>query len=217
VNGAAAARSWPVGLSHRATYSISAVLEALRSEFLGLTVSKLRYLEDQGLVTPQRTASGYRRYSEADVERIAWVLTQQRDHFLPLRVIRERLEAMDEAGSADSLTAPRRLRPVAVDPEDVATVTGQDRHLVEAVAKAAGVDPGEGDNGLIQAVEAVGELVPFGLELRHLKPVFHAAQRQVELVALATASRRSDGAECADAMARLAAALVRLKAAGLSR
>jgi DNA-binding transcriptional MerR regulator len=215
VNGAVRARSWPAGLSHRASYSISAVLEALRGEFPGLTVSKLRYLEDQGLLAPERTAAGYRRYSEADVERVAWVLTQQRDHFLPLKVIRARLEALDAAGETHTLAAPRRPRALPIDPEDVATVTGQERETVEAVAKAAGVDSRTADGALIQAVEAVADLAPFGLELRHLRPVFHSAQRQVELVALATASRRDAAPECADAMARLAAALVRLKAAPL--
>jgi DNA-binding transcriptional MerR regulator len=204
-----------LGLSHRASYSISAVLEALRGEFRDLSVSKLRYLEDQGLVTPERTASGYRRYSEADVERIAWVLIQQRDHFLPLKVIRSRLEAMDAASEQDAPGPPRRPRPVLIDPDDVATVTGQDRATVEAVARAAEVDPHSADSALIQAVEAIGELAPYGLQMRHLRPVFHAAQRQVELVALATASSRDVSAECADAMARLASALVRLKAANL--
>jgi DNA-binding transcriptional MerR regulator len=189
-------------------------LDALRGEFPGLTVSKLRYLEDQGLIAPERTQSGYRRYSEADVERVAWVLIQQRDHFLPLKVIKARLDAMDSAGDAGALAAPRRPRPVPVATEDVATVTGQAETMVEAVAKAAGVDSKSADGALIQAVEAVAELAPFGLELRHLKPVFHAAQRQVELVALATSSTPGRAPECAQAMARLASALVRLKAAG---
>ncbi|MDR0627673.1 MAG: MerR family transcriptional regulator, partial [Bifidobacteriaceae bacterium] len=209
-----------------ANYSISAVLDSLRGEFPALTVSTLRYLEDQGLLTPERTASGYRRYSEADVERVAWVLIQQRDHFLPLKVIRARLEAMDASADQAVVPSPRPPRPVAIGAEDVATVTGQDRTIVDAVAKAAGVDPKSADGALIQAVEAVVELAPFGLELRHLAPVFRAAQRQIELIALATASARASGsagaeqaaaatAECADAMARLVAALVRLKAAAL--
>jgi DNA-binding transcriptional MerR regulator len=190
-------------------------LGALQGEFPGLTVSKLRYLEDQGLIAPERTASGYRRYSEADVERVAWVLMQQRDNFLPLKVIKARLDAMDAAGEAGGLARVRRPRPVPVATEDVATVTGQEHTTVEAVAKAAGVDAKAADGALIQAVEAVAELAPFGLELRHLKPVFHAAQRQVELVALATSSTPGRASECAAAMARLASALVRLKAAGL--
>jgi DNA-binding transcriptional MerR regulator len=214
VTGAASAQSWPAGLSHRASYSISAVLDALAREFPELSVSKLRYLEDQGLVSPERTASGYRRYSEADVERVAWVLTQQRDHFLPLKVIRARLRELDAAGERAE-SSPRWPRPAPVDLQDVAIVTGEDQARVEAVARAAGVDPSSADSALIQAVEAVAELVPFGLEMRHLGPVFHAAQRQVELVALATAAARAEAPQCADAMARLAAALVRLKAAQL--
>ncbi|MDR0593855.1 MAG: MerR family DNA-binding transcriptional regulator [Bifidobacteriaceae bacterium] len=215
MNGAASAQSWPKGLPHRATYSISAVLDALTGEFPDLTISKLRYLEDQGLLAPERTASGYRRYSEADIERVAWVLIQQRDHFWPLRVIRARLAEMDAAVGPYALAMPRRPRPAPIDAEDVATVTGQDRAAVEAVAKAAGVDAKSADAALIQAVEAVADLAPFGLELRHLAPVFHAAQRQVELVALATSAAVGSAPDCAEAMARLVSALVRLKSANL--
>jgi DNA-binding transcriptional MerR regulator len=186
-----------------------------------LTVSKLRYLEDQGLVCPERTQSGYRRYSEADVERVAWVLTQQRDHFLPLKVIRERLAAMD-AARREGIPVPWRKPPTAVPAADVATVTGQDQALVEAVAQAAGVaNPKVADAALVQAVEAVAELRTWGLELRHLRPVFQAARRQADLVAVATAAQRGPGSaaaqaavaaasECADAVARLDAALLRL-------
>jgi DNA-binding transcriptional MerR regulator len=199
------------------------VLELLRPEFPTLTISKLRYLEDQGLIAPQRTASGYRRYSEDDVDRVAWVLVQQRDNFLPLKVIRARLAAIDAAGGT-GLTAVRRPRSARLDAEDVATVTGQDAGLVEAVAEAAGVPVRSADAALIQAVEAVADLANFGLELRHLRPVFQSVARQADLVELATHAVQGRGsaaaeraaaaaAECADALARLDAALLRLKVA----
>src|SRR5690625_3236620 len=76
--------------------SIGQVLEQLQPEFPSLTISKLRFLEDQGLVTPRRTPSGYRQFSTADVERVQFVLECQRDRFWPLKVIRQRLEELDE-------------------------------------------------------------------------------------------------------------------------
>ncbi|MDR1394259.1 MAG: MerR family transcriptional regulator [Bifidobacteriaceae bacterium] len=222
MNAVAGARSWPQGLSHHETYSISAVLEELRQDFPDLTISKLRYLEDQGLLTPGRTPSGYRRYSEADIERAAWVLAQQRDLFLPLRVIRERLALMDSARDPDLVPSPRGPRRARVAPDDVATVTGQERALVEAVAKAAGVPGGVGDSALVEAVEAVAQLASYGLDLRHLKVVFQAAQRQADLIELASNAVRGPGspgieaadavaADCVEAMSRLFAAVLQLQ------
>ena len=78
-----------------ATLTIGDVLAHLKAEFPDLTISKIRFLEDQGLVRPERTPSGYRKFSESDVERLRYVLTMQRDHYLPLRVIGEHLEAID--------------------------------------------------------------------------------------------------------------------------
>jgi DNA-binding transcriptional MerR regulator len=75
--------------------SIGAVLGTLREEFPEVTISKIRFLEAEGLVEPQRTPSGYRKFAPKDVERLVYVLRVQRDHYLPLRVIREHLEALD--------------------------------------------------------------------------------------------------------------------------
>ncbi|MDR2253611.1 MAG: MerR family transcriptional regulator [Bifidobacteriaceae bacterium] len=222
MSAALSAGSWPAGLGHRAVYSISAVMESLRGDFPGLTISKLRYLEDQGLVTPERTQSGYRRYSEADIERVAWVLLQQRDHFLPLRVIRDRLAAMDAAAAAGaSAPSPRAPRAAVVGAAEVATLTGQELAAVEAVARAAGLPADAADASLVQAVEAVAELAEFGLDLRHLRPLFQAAERAAGLADRAVAARWGAGAteralaaraECAEALAKLSAALLRAQA-----
>ncbi|MGY1673007.1 transcriptional regulator FtsR, partial [Geodermatophilus sp. SYSU D00710] len=75
--------------------TIGAVLTALRDDFPDVTISKIRFLESEGLVSPQRTPSGYRKFSRADVDRLRYVLTAQRDHYLPLRVIKEHLDALD--------------------------------------------------------------------------------------------------------------------------
>ncbi|HHW82394.1 MAG TPA: MerR family transcriptional regulator, partial [Actinomycetales bacterium] len=101
--------------------TIGSVLSILKAEFPAVTVSKLRFLEDQGLVTPSRTGSGYRKYSQADVERLRYTLTQQRDHFLPLRVIRENLEDLD-AGRTVEVSRPARM--VAIDGNLVAPARG---------------------------------------------------------------------------------------------
>ena len=71
--------------------SIGAVVEALRPEFPDVTISKVRFLEDRGLLHPERTATGYRKYSLQDIERLRYILCLQRDHYLPLKVIRDRV------------------------------------------------------------------------------------------------------------------------------
>ena len=77
------------------TMSIGQVLAALRDDFPDVTISKIRFLEAEGLVEPQRAPSGYRRFTADDVERLRYVLGAQRDHYLPLKVIREHLDALD--------------------------------------------------------------------------------------------------------------------------
>jgi len=79
--------------------SIGEVLDQLRSEFPDVTISKIRFLESQGLIDPERTPSGYRRFYPPDLQRLRWILVQQRDHFLPLRVIKERLDAFGPTGA----------------------------------------------------------------------------------------------------------------------
>jgi DNA-binding transcriptional MerR regulator len=80
--------------------SIGDVLNQLRDDFPDVTISKIRFLESQGLLVPERTASGYRKFYAADVERLRWILRQQKEHFLPLKVIKERLEEIDRTGAA---------------------------------------------------------------------------------------------------------------------
>ena len=80
---------------HTPRLTIGEVLAVLRDDFPDVTISKIRYLESEDLVHPQRTPSGYRKFSRADVSRLRYVLTAQRDHYLPLRVIKEHLEALD--------------------------------------------------------------------------------------------------------------------------
>ncbi len=107
-------------MSGRSYLSIGDVLTLLRQEFEDITISKIRFLESQGLVNPERTPSGYRKFYEHDVERLRWVLRQQREHFLPLKVIKDRLD--DGSAEADAEGPP----PVAAS--RAAKVTGRRHH-----------------------------------------------------------------------------------------
>src|SRR5918999_3635583 len=87
--------------------SIGEVLESVRHEFPDVSISKIRFLEAEGLINPERTPSGYRKFYDGDIARLRYILSLQRDHFLPLRVIRERLDQVDSNGGAfPSLEAP---------------------------------------------------------------------------------------------------------------
>ena len=93
--------------------SIGQVLPLLKSEFPDISISKIRFLESEGLVAPERAPSGYRRYSEADVDRLRYILRMQRDHYLPLKVIRENLSMMDRGIEAPTADTPAAQAPAA--------------------------------------------------------------------------------------------------------
>ncbi|WP_262061717.1 MerR family transcriptional regulator [Streptomyces sp. STR69] len=177
--------------------SIGTVLNTLHDEFPEVTISKIRFLESEGLIEPQRTPSGYRKFSPADVERLGHVLRMQRDHYLPLKVIREHLDAM-ERGEAAPLPAVGRQRDgeVVLEPVEGPTVARIGR--AELLA-AAGIGEQELDEwesyGLIaplpdgvydaEAVTVAGlvlELGRFGIEPRHLRAMKAAADREAGLV-----------------------------------
>ncbi|MCQ9133986.1 transcriptional regulator FtsR [Streptomyces hilarionis] len=177
--------------------SIGAVLNALRDEFPEVTISKIRFLESEGLVEPQRTPSGYRKFSPRDVERLGHVLRMQRDHYLPLKVIREHLDAMERGEAAPLPTVGRQRDGEAVpEPSDGPTVARLGR--AELLA-AAGIGEGELEEwesyGLVVPLEGgvydaeaatvaalVSELGRFGIEPRHLRVMKAAADREAGLV-----------------------------------
>jgi DNA-binding transcriptional MerR regulator len=192
VNGAAA--------SGGRLMSIGSVLGQLREEFPEVTISKIRFLESEGLVEPQRTPSGYRKFTPDDVERLAQVLRMQRDHYLPLKVIREHLDALAR-GEDVRLPAPAQppqLLDGVLDPEDWRRPTVARLGRAELLG-AAEVDEAElaewESYGLIVRdedgaydVEAVtvarlvADLGRFGLEPRHLRVMKAAAEREAGLV-----------------------------------
>ena len=122
-------------MGDRAYLSIGEVLSLLKDEFPDVTISKIRFLESQGLLDPERTASGYRKFYEPDVERLRWILRQQREHFLPLKVIKGRLgvgPADDEPGSGDDDGA---------DPPAAATIGSGGTRAAAPSVGAAGPGP----------------------------------------------------------------------------
>lgn len=123
----------------RAHLSIGEVLSLVQEDFPDITISKIRFLESQGLLDPERTPSGYRKFYEADIERLQWILTQQRDHFLPLKVIRERLAEWDATGTppaGEHQSPPADQLPGAPqgDPDDDV------RHAAASLAAASAIE-----------------------------------------------------------------------------
>jgi DNA-binding transcriptional MerR regulator len=119
-------------VSSRTYLSIGDVLTLLREEFPDVTISKIRFLESQGLVNPERSPSGYRKFFDHDVERLRWVLRQQREHFLPLKVIRDRLDAGDlDDDPADTFANGKLAEPTTADDEAMARI------LADASRRAA--------------------------------------------------------------------------------
>lgn len=191
-----AAVSVAAASAESALSSIGQVLERLQGEFGDLTPSKLRFLEEQGLVTPERTKSGYRKFSQQHIERLRLILTLQRDHYLPLKVIAEVLAEIDAGKdpvipgasnrSASSILAPRRL----LGREELQRVTGASSRFVgEAIAAgllpATEVFPYE----CVAELTALLQLAELGLTPRHLRNMRTAAERDAELVSQAVEAR----------------------------
>ncbi|AEV85959.1 MerR family transcriptional regulator [Actinoplanes sp. SE50] len=197
----------PQGGREGALMSIGEVLAHLRTEFPDTTISKLRFLEAEGLVDPQRTASGYRKYSWNDVARLRFVLTAQRDQYLPLRVIREQLDRMEQepvvpqrptlvAVGAQRATDPADAR---IPKDDLVERTGVDEAMLaelEQIGLVVARPPGWYDADAVIIVEAVVGLTHFGLEPRHLRAFKNAADREVGLFTqlLAPLARQQDPA-----------------------
>ena len=102
-----------MGVAERGYLSIGEVLALLKEEFPDVTISKIRFLESQGLLDPERTPSGYRKFYDDDVERLRWILRQQREHFLPLKVIKGRLKT----DPGDGTDADAELDAPSGDPD----------------------------------------------------------------------------------------------------
>jgi DNA-binding transcriptional MerR regulator len=187
--------------------SIGEVLGQLRGDFPDITISKIRFLEAEGLVEPERTSSGYRKFSREDVGRLRYVLTAQRDHYLPLRVIKEHLDALDRGLEPPALTGTGPRVPRALvsaeglpGPEAFLPDVSEMRLSRAELLEAAGLDEQQLDQleqyGLVAVrtggthydgdalvvAKTVAEMSRFGIEARHLRPFKAAADREIGLV-----------------------------------
>jgi DNA-binding transcriptional MerR regulator len=170
---------------HRASGSVSIgqVLDELRADFPDVSPSKIRFLEAEGLIQPLRSSSGYRRFAVADIERLRFILTAQRDEYLPLRVIKERLDARD--GDAPGAAA---VPPVSMTRSELLDAAGAAEELLAELE----------DYGLVrrarsyttQALSVVRSavlLTQYGIQPRHLRALKAAAEREASLVEQAVA------------------------------
>ena len=173
--------------------TIGRVCEELKAEFPSVSISKIRFLEDQRLVTPQRSPGGYRKYSQRDVERLRTILRLQRDEFLPLRVIRQELETSATGGFSVANQARQLKRANLTEPaptlritaEDLVESTGAPRSLIQALQQFGLIGDGESDSYTDtdrETVQTALELAAFGVEPRHLRLFRVAAEREAGLL-----------------------------------
>ena len=222
--------------------TIGEVLAILSPEFPEVSISKIRFLEEQGLVEPGRTAAGYRKFSSRDVDRLRYVLSAQRDHYLPLKVIRENLEALDRglehsdtpavaphvpelfpaeplpgAGRFDGRAAGLRLTR-----SELLRESGVGPELLEALEGFGVLAPAPGgpwyDGEALEVLRAAAQLAAHGIEARHLRMFRSAADREVALADQVAAplrrQRSADSTARAEQVAReIAAASLRLHTA----
>jgi DNA-binding transcriptional MerR regulator len=210
---------------------IGEVLQLLQAEFADVTISKIRFLEAEGLVTPARTASGYRKFSAADVERLRYVLTMQRDQYLPLKVIKEHLGAIDRGlrpAPVGPPVAPATLpEPPGLPVADDFGASGIELRLTRDELRAAAKISAEllaelESHGLVVATgnhydgdaiviaQVAQELAAYGIEPRHLRAFRTAADREVGLIEQVSGQRRTEQVrDLAALTVRLHTALVR--------
>jgi DNA-binding transcriptional MerR regulator len=189
--------------------TIGDVLGRLRAEFPDVTISKIRFLESEGLIEPERSPSGYRKFTHGDVERLRFILAAQRDHYLPLRVIKEQLQARDRgAEPPPPVRQPRTLvaaETTAADPDvrltrrQLLDGAGIDAALLAELEEYGLLRRAGGHYGgeALAIARAAAALGAYGFGARHLRAVKAAADREVGLIEQVVAPllrRRSPGA-----------------------
>ena len=211
--------------------SIGEVLVALKPEFPDITISKIRFLESEGLIAPERTSSGYRKFADDDVRRLRMILKLQRDEYLPLKVIRERLDG----SAAEPQAAPaRRLHaePEAEEPEpspslqmtaeELGATTGLSHEAIQQLTSFGLLRPsGAADEPLFDGDDLVvarvaKEFFKYGVEARHLTMYRHFADREAgffQQIVMPMFRQRNPEARraAAEALVELARASRRLK------
>jgi DNA-binding transcriptional MerR regulator len=201
--------------------TIGAVCDLLKADFPSISISKIRYLEDQKLIAPKRTPGGYRLYSPLEVERLRTILRLQRDEFLPLRVIRQELEssttgAFSVANQAKQLKRAQLAEPAPTrryTPDEILATTGADVSLMRALEEFQLIG-GRGGDGFDETdrevVRTALELAAYGVEPRHLRIFRVAAEREAglleQLLSVGLRSRNPERRrEALDALESLAA------------
>ena len=221
--------------------TIGQVLDELRPDFPGITIPKIRFLEDKGLIKPERTPSGYRKFAGDDVDRLRYILRMQRDHYLPLKVIGEHLDAIDRglepppidsvvptvptmALSGEGLPSPEsfaRRSDVRLSRRELLKIADVSDDLLDQLEQYGLVSPRTGtghyDTDALVVAQTARELADFGFEPRHLRAFKTAADREVGLVeqVVAPLRRGRDAAargRADDATSMIAALSVRLHA-----
>ncbi|MEO6957089.1 MAG: MerR family transcriptional regulator [Antricoccus sp.] len=190
------------------TISIGELRAALLPDFPEITISKIRYLEDAGLIAPARTASSYRKFSHDDLARVRYVLSAQRDNYLPLKVIKENLDAIDRGleidGNGSRARVPalaiardrdglptaaeftRAARSIRVTRAELLRESGLSEQLLASMEQYGVLTAernGQFDADALDIAKAVVQMAEFGIEARHLRPFRIAAEREVGLFA----------------------------------
>jgi DNA-binding transcriptional MerR regulator len=208
---------WPHALSHDPLMRLSDVLAVIQSEFPALSSSKLRFLDAQGLVVPQRTAGGYRQYSPADVERLRFVLREQRDHFRPLSLIADRLAALD-SGEAREAVLPHEVgeeQSPWITAAELARLAGVGDDLVASLDAEGIIEagmPGRYRREAIAVVHSAAGYLAAGGDLRAARVLRNAATREADQAKAVAAPLRAKGerGEADNAAGELGEAAVRL-------
>jgi DNA-binding transcriptional MerR regulator len=212
--------------------SIGEVLVTLKPEFPDITISKIRFLESEGLIAPERTPSGYRKFYDEDVQRLRMILRLQRDEYLPLRVIRERIDGRED-GQGQLAGEPERAEPeddvapatdLQMNGEEIAAATGVERPLVDDLVSYGLLRPRQvdgqptfdGDDLVVLRVAK--DLFKYGVEPRHLTMYRHFSDREAaffEAIILPVLRQRNPEArrQAAESISELARISRRLKQA----
>lgn len=195
---------WPRGVSRDPVLSIGQVVAELKAEFPAITLSKVRFLEEQGLVNPARTGAGYRKYSRADLERLRYVLSEQRDSFTPLKVIGDQLRALDAGhevaakrrakvvASQGRIVAPTEGRPISA--RDLADLTGMDLAGLERYVRLGLISPdiaGYFPPRTVHVLRLLLELEAKGFDARLLRSVRNGAERSADILDQTVSSQHS--------------------------
>ena len=221
--------------------NIGQVLDKLRPDFPGITIPKIRFLEDKGLIKPERTPAGYRKFSQDDVDRLRYVLRMQRDHYLPLKVIGEHLDAIDRglepppidpvvptvpkvALAADGMPSPEsfaRRDNLRLSRRELVKIAEISEDLLDQLEQfgliTARAGTGHYDTDALVVAKTARELADFGLEPRHLRAFKTAADREVGLVEQVVAPQKrgrdtAAKARAEETVSEIAALSVRLHA-----